>query len=327
MRRREFITLLGGAAATWPFVAGAQQPARPVIGFLHGGSPDRFRLHLAGFHLGLKDGGFVDGQNLTIDYRWVDVNDKRLPAMAADLVRRGVAVMVAGGGTNSTLACKNATKTIPILFATGGDPVRLGLVASLARPGGNITGVSFFNADLTAKAMGLLSQIAPNARTVALLFNPNVPDSARQPADAQEAARTLGLDLLVVNASTDAEIDQAFVTLVQRGAGALVIGGDPFFAGRLGRLAALTRRHRIPASYVRREFPDAGGLMGYGTNVKDAYRQIGVYATRILKGDKPQDLPVVLSTKFEFVINLKTAKALGLDVPPGVSSMADEIIE
>jgi putative ABC transport system substrate-binding protein len=247
--------------------------------------------------------------------------------MAADLVRRGVAVMVAGGGTNSTLACKNATKTIPILFATGGDPVRLGLVASLARPGGNITGVSFFNADLTAKAMGLLSQIAPNARTVALLFNPNVPDSARQPADAQEAARTLGLDLLVVNASTDAEIDQAFVTLVQRGAGALVIGGDPFFAGRLGRLAALTRRHRIPASHVRREFPDAGGLMGYGTNVKDAYRQIGVYATRILKGDKPQDLPVVLSTKFEFVINLKTAKALGIDVPPGVSSMADEIIE
>jgi putative ABC transport system substrate-binding protein len=247
--------------------------------------------------------------------------------MAADLVRRRVAVIVATGGTHATIAAKNATATIPVLFVTGGDPVRLGLVASLARPGGNMTGVSFLNADLTAKALGLLSQIAPNARTVALLFNPQVPDSARQPADAREAARALGRELLVLNASTDAEIDAAFATLLQRGAGALVMGGDPFFRSRLDRLTALTQRHRIPASYVAREFPAAGGLMSYGTSVADAYRQVGVYVTRILKGDRPADLPVMLSTKFEFVINLKTAKALGLDLPAGVSSMADEIIE
>jgi putative ABC transport system substrate-binding protein len=299
----------------------------PVIGFLHGGSADRFRVQLSGFHTGLKEGGFVDSQNLAIEYRWAEIHDERVPAMAADLVRRRVAVIVAGGGANLTMAVKNASATIPIVFATGGDPVRMGLVASLARPAGNVTGVSFFNAQLTAKALGLLHQIAPKARVVALLHNPNVPDSARQPADTREAARALGLDLVVLSASTDLEIDQAFGTLLQRGAGALVIGGDPFFAGRLDRLAALTQRHRIPATYFRREFPDAGGLMGYGTSVRDAYRQVGVYAARILKGDRPQDLPVMLSTKFEFVINLKTVKALGLEVPPGVSSMADDIIE
>ena len=207
---------------------------------------DTMSPHLAGFHRGLKEGGFVDGQNLTIEYRWAEGHADRLPAMAADLVRRRVAAIFAAGGINSTIAAKNATTTIPILFATGGDPVRLGLVSSLARPAGNMTGVSFFNADLTAKALGLLSQIVPKARTIALLFNPNVPDSARQPADAQEAARALGLELLVLNASTDAEIDSAFATLVQRGAGALIIGGDPFFRSRLDRLTALTERHRIP---------------------------------------------------------------------------------
>jgi putative tryptophan/tyrosine transport system substrate-binding protein len=325
MNRREVITLLGGAAVAWPLAVRAQQPPNAVIGFLHGESANAMRPHLAGLHRGLKEGGFVDGQNLTIDYRWAESRPDRLPAMAAGLVRRRVAVIIAGGGTHT--AAKNATTTVPIVFATGGDPVGLGLVTSLARPGGNMTGVSFFNADLTAKGLGLLHQIAPKARVVALLFNKNVLDSARQPTDTQEAARTLGLELLVLNASTDTEIDSAFATLLQRGVGALVIGGDPFFRSRLERLTTLTERYRIPASYVGREFPAAGGLMSYGTSVMEAYRQIGVYTARILKGDKPQDLPVMLATKFEFVINLKTAKMLGLEVPPGVSSMADEIIE
>jgi putative ABC transport system substrate-binding protein len=275
MKRRAFITMLGGAAIAWPLPLRAQQP-KPVIGFLHGESADTFAQQLAAFHRSLKDGGFVDGQNLTIEYRWAKGRFEPLPAMAADLVRRRVAVIVAAGGTNPTMAAKAATASIPIVFATGGDPVRLGMVASLARPGGNTTGVSFFSADLAAKALGLLSQIAPKARTVALLFNPNTLDSARQPADAQEATRTLGLELLVLNATTDEEIEQAFATLVQRRAGALVIGADPFFGGRLDRLAALTQRHRIPATYFRREFPAAGGLMSYGTSVTDAYRQVGV---------------------------------------------------
>ncbi len=282
---------------------------------------------LAGFQRGLKEGGFVDGQNLTIEYRWAEGHADRLPAMAADLVQLAGGRDLRSGRHQFDQCGQEATTTIPILFATGGDPVRLDLVTSLARPTGNLTGVSFFNADLTAKALGLLSQIVPKARTVALLFNPNVPDSARQPADAQEAARALGLELLVLNAGTDAEIDTAFATLLQRGAGALIIGGDPFFRSRLDRLTALTVRHRIPATYVGREFPAAGGLMSYGTNVVDAYRQVGVYTARILKGDKPQDLPVMMAAKFEFVINLKTVKAFGLDVPPGVSSMADEVIE
>jgi putative ABC transport system substrate-binding protein len=326
MNRRAFITLLGGAAA-WPLAARAQEPAMPVIGWLHGEAPDYFVLQLAGFHAGLKDGGFVDGRNLTIDYRWAEGRTQRLPAMAADLVRRRVALILAVGGNNSYMAARAATTTIPIVFVTGGDPVRTGLVPSLARPGGNATGVSFFSAELTAKALGLLTQIAPKARTVALLFNPNTPESPQQPADAQEAARTLGVELVVLNAGSDADIEPAFTTLERMRAGALVIGSDPLFGGRIARIAALTQRHRIPATYFRREFPDAGGLMSYGTSVRDAYRQAGLYAARILKGDKPQDLPVMLSTKFEFVINLKTANALGLEVPPGVSAMADEVIE
>jgi putative ABC transport system substrate-binding protein len=325
MRRRTFLGALGSTAVAWPIAARAQQPVMPVIGFLHGESTGRFTTQLAGFHAGLKEGGFVEGQNLTVEYRWAESRVERLPEMAADLVRRRVAAIVALSGAQ--FAAKNATTTIPILFATGGDPVRLGLVANLARPGGNITGVSFFNADLTAKVMGLLHQLAPKVRTVALLFNPTVPDSARQPADAREAARTLGLDLLVLNASTDAEIEAAFATLQQGGAGALVIGGDPFFASRLDQLAALTQRHRIPATYVRREFPDASGLMSYGTSGVDAHRQLGVYTTRILKGEKPADLPVMQPTKFEFVINLKTAKALGLTISRDMMLVADEVIE
>jgi putative ABC transport system substrate-binding protein len=326
MKRREFITLLGGAAA-WPLAARAQQAAMPVIGFLHSASADLYVQQLAAFRRGLKEGGFVEGQNLTIEYRWAEGRADRLPALAADLVRRRMAVIVAVGGTHSTMAAKNATTIIPIVFATGGDPIKLGMVPSLAHPGGNITGVSFFSSELTPKALGLLGQIAPKARTVGMLFNPMSPENAHQPADVRAAAGALGLELLVLNASTDEEIDRAFRTLLQRGAGALVISSDPFYAGRLERLAALTQRHRIPATYFRREFPDAGGLMSYGTSVMDALRQVGIYTARILKGDRPADLPVMLPTKFEFVINLKTAHALGLEVPAGVSAMADEVIE
>jgi putative tryptophan/tyrosine transport system substrate-binding protein len=318
--------LLGGAAA-WPLAARAQQPVMPVIGFLHSASAATYSLQLAAFHRGLKEGGFVEGQNLTIEYRWAEDHVERLPEMAADLARRHVAVIVAVGGTHSTMAAKHATTTIPIVFVTGSDPVRLGFVPSLARPGSNVTGVSFLSADLTAKALGLLSQIAPKAHTAGLLFNPTSPETARHPAEAQAAARALGLELVVLNANTDAEVEQAFATILQRGVGALAIGSDVFYASRLERIAALTQSHRIPATYFRREFPDAGGLMSYGTSVMEAYRQVGVYTARVLKGDKPEDLPVMQSTKFEFVINLKTARMLGLTVPPGVLAIADEVIE
>jgi putative ABC transport system substrate-binding protein len=314
------------AATVLPGVARAQQ-AMPVVGFLNTESPKTAAHRLSGFLSGLKEAGFVDRKNAIIEYRWAEGDHGRIPAMAADLVQRRVAVIVAAGGAQASWAAKSATTTIPIVFISGGDPVRLGLVASLARPGGNVTGVSFFNAALTAKGLQLLHQIVPQVRTVGLLFNPKVPESARQPADAQEAARALGLDLFVANASTEADLEPAFDAMVQRGVGAVVIGGDPFFGGRLEQLAAICLRRRLPASYVRREFPDAGGLMGYGNSVSDAYRQAGLYAVRILKGDRPESLPVMQSTKFEFVINLKTVRALGLEVPPGVSAMADGIIE
>ena len=327
MRRRNFIAGVAGLAAALPLAARAQQSGLPVIGLLSAESADRVAPQLAAFHRGLKDGGFANGQNLTIDYRWAESHAERLPAMVADLIRRVAVIVTMGSGAKAIMAGRDATTTIPIVFATGGDPVRLGLVTSLARPGGNLTGVSFFSADLTAKTMELLYQIAPKARVVGLLFNPNVPDSAREPADAQEAARALGLELLVLNAGTDPDIEAAFATLLQRGADVLVIGSDPLFGSRIDRLAALTQRHRIPAAYFRREFPDAGDLMSYGTSIVDTYRQVGIYTARILKGDKPEDLPVMQSTKFEFVINLKTAKMLGLEVPPGLSARADEIIE
>jgi putative ABC transport system substrate-binding protein len=326
MRRREFITLLGGAAA-WPLAARAQQPTMPVIGFLNSESPAPYARHVAAFRSGLKDGGFVEGQNVAMEFRWAENQLERLPVLAADLVRRRVAVIAATGGSGSIVAAKAATTTIPIVFTTGGDPVSAGFVESLARPGGNVTGASFFSTGLGAKALGLLHQIAPQARIVGLLFNPSTLESARQPTDAQVAARALGLELLVLNATRDEEIDQAFATLLQRRAGVLVIGSDPFFGTRLDRLAELTKRYQIPATYFRREFPAAGGLMGYGSNPLDAYRQAGVYIGRILKGDKPGDLPVTQSTKFEFVLNLKTATALGLTIPPGVLAIADEVIE
>ncbi len=323
MRRREFIGLIGSAAAS-PLAA---QPQQPVIGFLHSGWEKRFALQLGGFRSGLKEGGFVEGQSLVIEYRWAEGDDDRLPAMAADLVRRQVAVLVAAGGGVSTLAAKAATRTIPIVFATGSDPIRLGLVETLARPGGNLTGTSFFSADLVGKQIGLINQIAPNVRAVGLLYNPKVPDSSNQPTEGRNAARRLGLEFVTVEASTDAGLEKAFATLVGHSVGALVIGADPFFGSRIGLIADLTQRHHMLAVYGRRQFPEAGGLMSYGTNIANAYRQVGVYTTRILKGDRPQDLPVALSTKFEFTISLKAAKMLGLTIPSAVLSIADEVIE
>jgi ABC-type uncharacterized transport system substrate-binding protein len=325
MKRRDFITLLGGAAASWPLPARAQQPAMPVVGFLHLGSGDTFAYVAEAFRQGLRQGGYVEGQSVAIDYCWADGNPDRLPALAAGLVQRQVAVIAAMGA--SALAAKTATTTIPIVFTHGADPVRLGIVASLARPGGNITGISFLVQDLSAKALGLLHAIAPNAAAVALLINPDDPAAESVVADAQTAARTLGLVVKVLNVTNSAEVDQAFATLTQHEIGALMVGSTLFMGSRLDQIAVLAARYRIPAIFSRREFPRAGGLISYGTSITDAYRQAGIYVTRILKGEKPSDLPVMQASKFELVINLKAAKALGLVIPPGVLAIADEVIE
>jgi ABC-type uncharacterized transport system substrate-binding protein len=324
--RREFITLLGGVAM-WPLAARAQQPVMPVIGFLHAqGQNDRPHVQAA-FRRGLSEAGYVDGRNVAIEYRFAENQHDRLPALAADLVGRKVAVIAATGGGASVLAAMAATRTIPIVFTTGGDPVREGYVASLNRPGSNVTGVSWFNTLVAGKALGLLHELVPNAAVIAVLVNPRLPESARMPGEAQEAARRLVRELLVLNASTSSEIDAAFATMRQRGAGALFVGGDPFFSGRRQQIVALAARDAIPAMYTNREFIEEGGLVSYGNDTADGYRRAGVYVGRILNGASPADLPVDQATKFEFLINLKTAKTLGLEVPPGLSSMADEIIE
>jgi putative ABC transport system substrate-binding protein len=332
MKRRQFIALLGGAAATplaWPRAARAQQRALPVIGFLHSQSPDTNADRLRGFHRGLKDAGYVEGENVTIVYRWAENQIDRLPSLAADLVRRQAAVIAAIGATNPALAAKAATTTIPIVFIVGEDPVRLGLVASLARPGGNLTGINLLNVELASKRLELLRELAPAATRVAVLVNPAGPAANAESTvrDVQSAARTMGLQIKIVNASTSREIDAAFATFERERPDALFVGADPFYLSRRVQLVHLASRHAVPATYSNRNFAEAGGLMSYGTSLTDAYRQVGVYTGRILKGAKPADMPVVQADKFELVINAQTARLLGLTVPASLLARADEVIE
>jgi putative ABC transport system substrate-binding protein len=328
MTRREFITLLGGGAAAWPLSARAQQPAIPVIGFLHGASPGQYAPFLPGFHRGLKETGYTAGENVAVEYRWAEDRYDRLPALAGDLVNRHVTVIAAAGSTPAALAAKAATTTIPIVFLVGGDPVAIGLVASLARPGANVTGVTNLTAEVGPKRLEMLHEVVPRAITIALLVNPKSPElSEPQSQELQAAARRLGLQLHVLNASTEWEIDTAFAALVQLHASGLVIVPDALFSSRADQLAALALRHRIPAIYQYPEFTAAGGLMSYGSNLRDMLRLSGLYTGRILKGEKPADLPVQQTTKVELIINLKTAKALGLTMPTALLVRADEVIE
>jgi putative ABC transport system substrate-binding protein len=324
VRRREVITLLGGAAAAWPLVARAQR-AMPVIGLLRSSSSVASPHLVTGLLQGLKEAGFVDGQDCAIEYRWGDNQLDRLPALVADLLRRPVAVIVVD--TPSALAAKAATTTVPIVFVTGADPIRVGLVASLNRPGGNVTGVSFFSVELGAKRLGLLRELRPEAARIAVLVDPKWPLTERFVSEVRAAASAIGQQIEVLYVSSDREIETAFTTLVQRGAVALLGGIGTFLSSQRERIVALAARHRIPAIYVFRDYVEAGGLMSYATSTIDAYRQAGIYAGRILKGEKPGDLPVILPTKFELVINLKTAKALGLEIPDKLLALADEVIE
>jgi putative ABC transport system substrate-binding protein len=326
VRRRAFITLVGGAAAAWPLAAGAQPAAMPVIGFLHSGTAAPFEAQLAAFQQGLKEGSYVVGQNVAIEYRWAEGQVDRLPELAADLVRK-VNVIFAGGGPPSNLAAKNATTTIPVVFSTGADPVKMGLVTNVRQPGGNVTGITFFSEELGTKALSLLRDLVPGAKTVGLMVNPSNPETPRRSADAVTAARALGLMMEVVHAATPPDIDKAFDSLTERRVGALLLGADAFYGGRIQQFVSLAARHKMPAMYYRREFAEAGGLASYGASVTDAYRQAGVYVARVLKGEKPGELPVIQAAKFEFILNLKTARVLGIDVPMAFSAAADEIIE
>jgi putative ABC transport system substrate-binding protein len=327
MQRREFIALLGGAAVAWPLAARAQQPEMPVIGFMSGRSPEDSVHLVAAFRQGLGEAGFVEGQNITIEYRWALGQYDRLPALAADLVSRRVAVLAALGGDVSALAAKQATSTIPIVIGIGGDPIKAGLVESISRPSGNVTGYTLLTSEMEPKRLGMLHDLVPGAAVIGVLLNPNFPPVARQLQEIEAAARTIGQQLFIWKASNDAELNAGFVSLVEQRVGALLIAADPYFDTRRDRIIAFTAQNRLPAMYQFREFAVAGGLISYGPSITDAYRQAGIYAGRILKGTKPADLPVLQPTKFEFVINLRTAKALGLTIPAGLISFADEVIE
>jgi putative ABC transport system substrate-binding protein len=326
VRRRQFLGLLGGAAA-WPLAARAQQPAMPMVGFLHPSSPEPFGHIVNGFRRGLSDTGFIEGQNVGIEYRWARGTYERLPALAAELAQRRVRVILAGGGEVGAMAAKAATSTIPILIIASSDPVKSGLIASFNRPGGNITGLMTATSILEAKKFGLLCEMVPNARVVAMIINPDYPPHDVDAVEVQSAAQSIGRQLLVLKAGSPQGIDLAFATLVEHQAGALLVGGDPFLVGRTQQLVALATRHAIPAIYDFRESVVAGGLMSYGSNLPNNYRQLGVYAGRILKGESAADLPVMHPAIFDFAVNLVTAKALGIEVPPTLLARADEVIE
>jgi putative tryptophan/tyrosine transport system substrate-binding protein len=328
MRRREFITLVGGAAAAWPLAARAQQPAMPAVGLINAGFPETSVSRLAAFRQGLSELGYVEGQNVTIEYRWAEGRYDRYPELVTDLIRRKVGVIATGASAPAALAAKAATSTIPLVFGVGEDPVKLGLVASLARSGSNVTGVNFFTAEVAAKRLGLLRELVPGARLVAVLVNPaNVSTAESTVRDVQVAAPALGLQFQIFNAATSREIDAAYASLVRERADALVVAGDGFFNSRRVQLAMLAVRHAVPATYSVRDYPEAGGLISYGTSFADTFRQIGIYCGRILRGTKPSDLPVLQSTKFELVINMQAARMLSLDVPPMLLARADEVIE
>jgi putative tryptophan/tyrosine transport system substrate-binding protein len=326
MRRREFITAIGVTAAS-PLMARAQQPRIPLVGFLSVGSANTSALLVAAFRQGLQETGYIEGQNIAIEYRWADGQYDQLPALASDLVSRQVAVIVTAGGEGSAFAAKAASSTIPIVFNVGRNPVSLGLVASLSHPGGHITGINLFSAELAAKRLGLLHDLMPTTSVIAHLVNPKFPTTEDNIREVEKAAGAIGLQIVLVKAGSESEIDAAFATILQNGARALLVGADPFFRDQREHIAALSARYAIPAIYEFRDFVEAGGLISYGTSLTEAYRQEGVYAGRILKGEKPSELPVLQLTKFELVINLKVAKTLGLAIPSGVLAIADEVID
>ena len=327
MQRREFITLLGGAA-TWPVVARAQQPAMPVVGFIHILPAEYVPTSwLAALRHGLKEAGFVEGQNVAIEYRWAEGHSDRLPGLVADLVDRKVAVIFTAGGSDPAKAAKVATATIPIVFVTAGDPIRAGIVASLNRPGGNVTGVSLLGSELEAKRLGLLNEIVPGAAAIGVLVNPKFPEASLQLRELQEAAGVIKRKIYIIRVSTETEIDAALTTVTQQGAVALLVAQDPFLTSRREQLVALAAHYKLPAIYPLRDFAKIGGFVSYGTDFADGFRQAGIYGGKILKGARPADLPVMQPTKFDFVINLKTAKSLGLTVPPMLLARADEVIE